>query len=183
MLCSKTERPGDLRHRSQRGFTLLEMLVVLTLVGILTAIAIPYLGKMSRRNQIRSAASEIQSTLLAARMRAVRRNLPASVYVTTATAAQSTHLLDTIEADTPAPTPTPLPKTKLNLPKASLAFLTLPTGGKITFDGNGRVIVPPPPLSTDIKIEGPVAAGDKNQITIRTSASGKVEVITPVVWQ
>ena len=183
MASPKIQCPSAERSRSQAGFTILETLIVIALIGILTAVSIPFLQKISRRNQIRSAASEIQTTLLAARMRAVRRNLPASVLVTTATAAQNTHLLDTIEADPPAPTPTPLPASKLNLPKASLAFLTLPAGGKITFDGNGRVIAPPPPASTDILIEGPVAAGDKNQIRIRTTASGKIEVITPVVWQ
>ncbi len=181
MLCPKTECSSA--DRPQAGFTLLEMLIVIALIAIVTGLALPYFQKVSRRNQIRSAASEIQTTLLAARMRAVRANRATSIYVTTATAGQSSHLLDTISPDPPAPTPTPLPRAKLLLPTKQLAFLTLPTGGKITFDGNGRVIAPAPPLSADILIEGPAGATDKNQITIRTSASGKVEVVTPVVWQ
>ncbi len=181
MLCPKTECSSA--DRPQAGFSLLEMLIVIALIAIVTGLGLPYLQKVSRRNQIRSAASEIQTTLLAARMRAVRGNRATSVFVTTATVLQTTHLLDTISPDPPAPTPTPLPAAKLNLPTRYLAFLTLPTGNKITFDGNGRVIAPAPPLSADILIEGPPGAPDRNQITIRTSSSGKIEVVTPVVWR
>ena len=174
--CSSTDRP-------QAGFTLMEMIGVIAILAAMTALSLPYLQRVFRRNSLRSAASQIQTTLLAARMRAVRGNRATSIFVTTATAAGTTHLLHTISPDPPAPTPTPLPRAKLLLAKAELAFLTLPAGGKITFDGNGRVIAPAPPLSADILIEGPPGSIVKNQVTIRTTAAGKIEVVTPAVWQ
>jgi prepilin-type N-terminal cleavage/methylation domain-containing protein len=165
------------------GFTLFEMLVVLAIVAMLAVAATPWLTKMSRRNGFRSAAAEIQSTLLAARMRAVRLNAPASVVVVTAAPTSSSHFLQTIEPDPPAPTPTPNPARSLALSTAALRFLTLPAANKITFDGNGRRVFPVGGAPSDIVVEGPTAAGDRNQITIRTSITGRVEVVTPAVWQ
>ncbi|MCA1580586.1 MAG: GspH/FimT family pseudopilin [Acidobacteria bacterium] len=166
-----------------RGFTAVELVVVLAIVGIVAAVAIPALSRTLRRSQFRSAAREIQTSLLAARMRAVRRNLPASVLVVPASASAPSHVLQTIEADTPAPTPTPQPSAQHAISSGSLVFLTLPASNKITFDGNGRRIAPAGAAAADIVVEGPTGAGDRNQITIRTSPTGRVEVVTPAVWQ
>jgi prepilin-type N-terminal cleavage/methylation domain-containing protein len=175
--------PGKGDASPARGFTAVELIVVLAIVGIVAAVAIPALGRTLRRSQFRSAAREIQTSLLAARMRAVRRNLPASVLVVPATASAPSHVLQTIEADTPAPTPTPQPAGQLAISSGSLVFLTLPASNKITFDGNGRRVAPAGAAAADIVVEGPTGAGDRNQITIRTSLTGHVEVVTPAVWQ
>ncbi len=166
-----------------RGFTAVELVVVLGIVGLVAAIAIPALNRTMRRSRFRSAAGEIQTSLLAARMRAVKRNLPASVVVVTASASAPSHVLQTIEADTPAPTPTPQPAARQAISAQSLMFLTLPAANKITFDGNGRRTAPAGSAAADIIVEGPTGAGDRNQITIRTSRTGRVEVVTPAVWQ
>jgi prepilin-type N-terminal cleavage/methylation domain-containing protein len=169
--------------RLDRGFTLLESLVVLFILALMLAIGMPWWQKISRRNQMRSAASEIQTTLLAVRMKAVRRNSPSSVLITTALPTESQHRLETIDPDPPAPTPTPLPSQTLDLSTNTLAFLGLPAGNKITFDGNGRRIAPPSALPADIVIQGPPNGSAVNQVTIRTTVSGKIEVVTPTVWQ
>ena len=159
------------------------MLIVLAIVALVTAVASPWIAKLSRRNQFRSAASEIQTTLLAARMRAVRLNGRASMVVVPAATTESMHQLQTIELDPPSPTPTPNPARSLPISTGALAFLTLPINNKITFDGNGRRVAPAGGTPSDIVVEGPTGAGDRNQITIRTSLTGRVEVVTPVVWQ
>ncbi len=166
-----------------QGFTLVELLAVLAILALVALVGLPWLVRFAQRSQFRSAAFEIQTTLLAARMRAVKRNLPSSVLILPAVPSAVSHVLNTIEADPPAPTPTPNPVTRLEISAAALRFLSLPTGGKITFDGNGRRIVPPAPTPGSIVVEGPVGSGAMNQITIRTSVTGRVEVITPAVWQ
>jgi prepilin-type N-terminal cleavage/methylation domain-containing protein len=164
------------------GFSLVELVVVVAILGLVAAAAAPWLVRIGRRTRLRSAAAEIQSSLLAARMRAVKRNQPASVFIVPA-GTGSTHEIDTIEAEPPAPTPTPNPVNRVLVAASTVRFVSLPPGQKITFDGNGRRIGPPPPTPGEIVVEGPVGGGSVNQITIRTSLTGRVEVVTPAVWQ
>lgn len=167
----------------REGFTLIELVVVVGILGLMAAVSVPWLVKYARRNQLRSAAAEIQSSLLATRLRAVRRNLPATLVIVASGATQSDHLLETIEAVPPAPTPTPLPIQVFHIAGNVFSFVTLPPGNKITFDGNGRRLAPPAPTPSSIVVEGPVGATVTNQITIQTSLTGRIEVITPAVWQ
>ena len=157
---------------------------------MMAAVAAPWFTKLHHRNVLRAAAVEIETTLLAARMRAVKRNLPASVFINTTPDETGSYKLDTIEPDPPAPAPTPTPIRHLLISSKSLQFVTLPAGSKITFDGSGRRIFPPdppPPLPTPgvgaIVFEGPVGAADMNQITVETDVSGRVRIITPVEWK
>jgi prepilin-type N-terminal cleavage/methylation domain-containing protein len=170
-------------HRAYGGFSLAELLVVMAILGLVALVGLPWWQRLSRRNQFRSAAGEIQTTLLAARMKAVRRNANASVVVVTAAPTDAQHLIETVEPDPPSPTPTPLPSGSVALSTAALNFVTLPAGNKITFDGNGRRVAPPPAFSADIVIQGPTGGSVVNTITIHTSITGRVEVVTPAIWQ
>jgi type IV fimbrial biogenesis protein FimT len=58
---------------SYRGFTLLEMLVVLVLLGVLLAIAAPSLKGLRQKHQMQSLAEQLQASLLLARSEALRR--------------------------------------------------------------------------------------------------------------
>ncbi len=164
------------------GFTLTELIVVIAIVGLMAGLAVPWFLKISQRNVIKSAAREIQTTLLAARMTAVKRNLPVSVAVTPAAPADSVHSLQTIEPPPPLPTPAPLPR-RLQIPKRNFNFISIPVGNTITFAGDGNMTTFPAPTPAVIVIEGPVGAGNMNQIRIETSGRGHVKVITPTVWQ
>ena len=70
--------------RGAMGFTLLETLIVIAIIGLATVVAIPYFASISRRQRLVSAAHEIQQSLLAARMRAVRANQNTSLLITAA---------------------------------------------------------------------------------------------------
>jgi prepilin-type N-terminal cleavage/methylation domain-containing protein len=54
-----------------RGFTLLEMLLVLSILVAITAVTIPVVGRMYDTHRIQQAAMEVRTTLSAARLRAV----------------------------------------------------------------------------------------------------------------
>ncbi|MFN2386622.1 MAG: GspH/FimT family pseudopilin [Thermoanaerobaculia bacterium] len=166
---------------SSEGFTFVEMLIVLSLVALMSLIAVPWFVKIAQRNQMKSAAREIQTSLLAARMRAVKRNSNTSFLITTAPPTGDRHVLDIIEMDPPAPTPTPVPVQKFEMPNRNVQFVALPAGNKITFAGDGRMITPG--AATDVVFRGVSGATSLNQITIRTHMNGRVEVITPVAWQ
>ena len=62
--------------RSDRGFTLLELLVALALVGILASIAIPTLSESTNRNAVWTASEQIGTQIRQARLKAISRNSP-----------------------------------------------------------------------------------------------------------
>ena len=58
----------------QTGVTLLELIVTVSIVGILVAIGVPQLGDWVRRNSVGSAAEVMQNGLRQAEGEAIRRN-------------------------------------------------------------------------------------------------------------
>jgi type IV fimbrial biogenesis protein FimT len=60
--------------REQRGFTLVELMMTITVVVVLTLIALPYLGTFLQSQQVKNAAMDISSTVSFARSEAIKRN-------------------------------------------------------------------------------------------------------------
>jgi hypothetical protein len=163
------------------------MLVALLILVILVLVSIPRFNKIRRRAEIRSAAMEISTTLVAARMRAVKQNVNATVFITPAASLAGFNSIRTVEATpvaTPAFVPTPSANSLSNLliSGKTLRFVDSPDGG-ITFNGAGRRIAPVSPIPGTITIEGPTGGGPVNQIKIDTNTAGKVKIVTPVDWQ
>lgn len=63
-----------LRRRRKSGFTTIELVIVLAILGILSVFASAYLHSIFKREQLKSVVKEIYSMVLATRMQAVRRN-------------------------------------------------------------------------------------------------------------
>lgn len=71
-----------------KGFTLVELMVVVALVGIITTLAIPAFGDMMQRNQLKAAVQSLQDDMLFARTQAIKRSQNVTVNRTrTSTAA------------------------------------------------------------------------------------------------
>jgi prepilin-type N-terminal cleavage/methylation domain-containing protein len=66
---SKAARSGGGLHA--RAFTLVEMLVVLVIIGIISAIAIPYLPGLAKSNSMSAANQQLLSDIAYARQRAI----------------------------------------------------------------------------------------------------------------
>lgn len=68
-----------LRQGSERGVTLIELLVTLSIAVILMTIAVPSFLDFFRRNRIETSASDLMGTLSYARSEAIRRGVNVSV--------------------------------------------------------------------------------------------------------
>ena len=168
--------------RRDHGFSFIELLVVMAILAALLLVGIPWFFKISQRNALKSAAREVQTTLLAARIKAVNRNAPVSVLITSLGPPVE---LQTIEPNPPAPTPTHVPG-RLALPAQAARLYATPSaaGGTVTFGGDGRLVNPPlqPTPGVVYILEGPVGATTPNRVSIKADSSGRIAVVTPVNW-
>ena len=65
-----------------RGFTIIELMITIAILGILLAIGLPSMGKMLQNGQIRTAAESAAAGLQFARNEAIRRNAPVRFQLT-----------------------------------------------------------------------------------------------------
>lgn len=60
--------------RSESGYTLFEVLIVVGMIGIITAISVPVFIESNARNNLWTGAEQIGSTIRSARFRAISQN-------------------------------------------------------------------------------------------------------------
>jgi len=63
----------------QRGFNLIEVMVVITVIGVLLSLGAPSLAEWLQNSQIRAASEAVVNGLQVARAEAIQRNLPVKV--------------------------------------------------------------------------------------------------------
>lgn len=81
-------------RRRTAGFTITEMLVVVAIMGVLAAVATPYMGDMIRRQRIKTAAFDVFSSLAFARSEAIKRNTTVTITPTSGNWARGWRIVD-----------------------------------------------------------------------------------------
>ena len=76
------------RFSAQSGYSLPEMLIVLAIIGLISLVTVPAVMNLQKNNKIKTSAREFNTTLRAARQRAVTTNMQTKVGFETGTRAK-----------------------------------------------------------------------------------------------
>ena len=172
--CAAPSRRSSSRRR-ERGFSIIEILIVLAIMAALALAAAPWFSKISQRNEVKSAGNELALTLAAGRMRTVKRNLPARVVLTRSTGTTGVHLLETFEDIQPTPIKVQEARisARVDFPPAGNTVYG-PNPGFVTFGPDGRAQV-----AGNFSIRGVVGAATQNDLPVIVFPNGKIEVLKP----
>jgi len=165
----ETNEPRGQRSNSARGFSLIELLVVVVIGLIMTAMAIPLLNNAISYFRLRGAVSSVTGAIQSTRYQAIFQGCPYQVVFTAAT---STYQIKnqcpvggTFTNVCSAPlTVCPVPLSGSGIPVTLTADITM------TFSPGGKVTSPPPPIQMVITY------GGKPPETIAVSTYGSINV-------
>ena len=121
------------RGKGQHGFTLMEMMAVIAIIGIILAIALPAYSSWRERAAVRSAADALMAHLKQARHLAIAENRSVTLVFSPAS-----YVFDAVPAGVPLNDKTPYRNQTIPLSKrfgVTLGFTY--AGGKLTFTSSG----------------------------------------------
>ncbi|MDP2982785.1 MAG: prepilin-type N-terminal cleavage/methylation domain-containing protein [Candidatus Latescibacter sp.] len=64
---------------NERGFTMVEILIVMVILGILATLAVPNISQLFKKDKLRASTTSVTSSLYLARMKAVNDGAPYGV--------------------------------------------------------------------------------------------------------
>jgi type IV fimbrial biogenesis protein FimT len=178
----------------ERGMSLIEIMVALSIVGIVMMVVGPSFGNWIQNSQIRNAAESVAMGLQKARLEALKQNRPVAFHVTDAASTAWEVCIYDVVADVCSTT---LPKIDSKGPgeggeNARLAVDTTQSNpltpltigsnvpGIAVFDTFGRLLVTPNANLQRIDVRNPKSQ-DERRMVIFVSTGGQVRMCDPQV--
>ncbi len=179
-----------LTKSTQRGFSLIELMVVIVIVGILFALGVPSYSGWIQNQQIRAAAESVLNGIQLARSEAVKNNGRARFVL--CNAPLSSWQVLTIPATAPAVGPAPTAEcgagtaTELRMQERSsqegsrLAQIAVTPNGAttVTFNSFGRVVANADASTSITQVDVSTPTGDR-PLRITLGAAGNTRMCDP----
>lgn len=176
------------------GFTLLELIITVAVLGLLVAMGMPAYQEMVRNTQIRNAAESMHAGIQLARIEALKRNTNVTFWLVSLTnpkVMNDTCALGTtspswvVSLDDPsgkcgtAPSTTTAPRIVQSYAAgegSSNVALTVNSGNSLTFNGLGQTVGN---AMTQIIVNSSQSGANYRSLQINISASGSTRVCDP----
>jgi len=148
-----------------RGFTILELVVALTIMGMLLMLGMPSFTTCLRNSEVRSTAESISNGLRAARSEATRLNRPVSFTLAAGTDASWTiNIFNPLTGTLIQP---PIQQySRFEVGKSAEVARSPANAVAITFNGLGRIISP-----------SPIATPNLQQINVNSVVNGEARTL------
>jgi type IV fimbrial biogenesis protein FimT len=165
---------------SARGFTILELMVAITIAGLLLTMGMPSFTTFLRNSEIRSTAESISNGLRAARTEATRLNKPVSF--TLVGGGDPGWAINELNLTTLALVQPPIQKyAKLEAGKNAKAVTTPANAVAVTFNGLGRVVSPSLIATPNLqRIDiGPLVADEARALRVYVEDARGIRICDP----
>ncbi len=155
-----------------RGFTVLEGLIVVAIIGLLLAAAMPMVAEMMTNNRVRAVAEQMRDGLALARMEAIRRNTSVK-FVPNGTG------WSVVQPGVGLTAPTTLAERKAYSAESAIAAITSAT--EIAFNGSGR-LTSAGPFTVQVTLTGAScvgAGGAVRCLNVEATRGGQIRMCDP----
>ena len=169
-------RAARARSLMERGFSMIELMIVLVIFALLLALGMPSMQAFLRNSQIRNAAEAMSNGLQVARAQAIQRNVLVQFVVTPGT--PSSWTVNSIVAGNPVPV-----QSWSSTEGAEATSVATNTGNvTATFNGLGRLVSPNPdgtPSLMQIDVSSTLTGNELRPMRVTISPSGSVRMCDP----
>lgn len=164
-----------------RGFTLVELLIALALMGILLAMAMPSYRTWIQNTRIRTTAESLLNGLQLARNEALRRNANVEFVLN---GANSGWDVKCVAISPGCPDTDTIHKRTAGEGSSSSITITASNGGTIRFNSFGRMYSPVPGVGTRISFDidnSLLSTTDSRDLRVTVDTGGNVRMCDPNV--